>query len=240
MKRLYNICGIPTECDFRYPVMTARAEKYLSGSAASPKITIAFSLERIERMRSAEPQLTLDDCEIICTAKDFYYSLLNFSGFMLHSSAVVMDGAGYVFSAPSGTGKSTHTRLWTELFGSRAQILNDDKPAIMVHGTEITVHGTPWSGKSDLNLNLSAPLRGICVLERNPENFIEPLSPEQSAYFLLNQTLRPPDGERMGRLLELLDAVTTHIPMWHMGCNISKEAAQMAYDAMSRKSETQD
>ena len=79
------------------------------------------------------------------------------------------------------------------------------------------------------------PLRGICVLERNDVNFIEPLPPEKSAFALLDQTLRPSDGERMGILLELLDEVTTRVPVWRMGCDISREAAEMAYRAMSGK-----
>ncbi|MGN1339469.1 MAG: hypothetical protein ACI4WS_04180 [Oscillospiraceae bacterium] len=237
MKRLYKICSLPVECDFRFPTMTARAEKYLCDSQTPPAVSLAFSQPLINQLRSRQPDLTDDDCEIIYTAEAFYFSLLHFDGFMLHSSAVVMDGEAYLFSAPSGTGKSTHTALWLQQFGSRAQILNDDKPAIMVEqgsGT-ITACGTPWSGKSDLNLNLCVPLRGICILERSPENFIEPLPPEQSVFALLNQTLRPADSDRMTKLLDLLDAVTTRVPIWHMGCTISEEAAQMAYKAMSRK-----
>lgn len=235
MKKLYNICGLPVECDFRFPVMTARAEKYLIDSTISPVISIPFSQQNIDRLKSRQSDLTDDDCEIINTAESFYYALLEHGGFMLHSSAVVMDGEAYLFSAPSGTGKSTHTALWLKHFGGRAQILNDDKPAVMVENGSVTACGTPWSGKSDLNLNLRVPLRGICILERSQNNFIEPLPPERSVFALLDQTLRPSDGERMNALLELLDAVTSNVPIWRMGCDISTEAAEMAYRAMSGK-----
>ena len=70
-------------------------------------------------------------------------------------------------------------------------------------------------------------------MERSDVNFIEPLPPEKSVFSLLDQTLRPSDGERMGALLELLDAVTSHVPVWRMGCNISTEAAELAYKTMS-------
>lgn len=235
MTRIYKICGLPVECDFRFPVMTARAEKYLIGSTISPVISIPFSQQNIDRLKSRQSDLTDDDCEIINTAESFYYALLEHGGFMLHSSAVVMDGEAYLFSAPSGTGKSTHTALWLKHFGGRAQILNDDKPAVMVENGSVTACGTPWSGKSDLNLNLRVPLRGICILERSQNNFIEPLPPERSVFALLDQTLRPSDGERMNALLELLDAVTSNVPIWRMGCDISTEAAEMAYRAMSGK-----
>lgn len=233
MTRIYNICGLAVECDFRFPTMTARAEKYLSGGA--PEIRVPFQPEKFEWLKQQEPSLDDDNCEIICTAESFYMQLLGFGGFMLHSSAVVMDGGAYLFSAPSGTGKSTHTALWLELFGERAAILNDDKPAILLREDGIFACGTPWSGKSDLNLNLCVPLRGICVLERSPENFIEPLPAEKAVYALLNQTLRPEDPAAMSALLGHIDRVTENIPMWRMGCNISTEAAGLAYEVMSGK-----
>ena len=233
MTRIYNICGLAVECDFRFPTMTARAEKYLSGGA--PEIRVPFQPEKIEWLKQQEPSLDDDNCEIICTTESFYMQLLCFEGFMLHSSAVVMDGGAYLFSAPSGTGKSTHTALWLELFGERAAILNDDKPAILLREDGIFACGTPWSGKSDLNLNLCVPLRGICVLERSPENFIEPLPAEKAVYALLNQTLRPEEPAAMSALLGHIDRVTENIPMWRMGCNISTEAAGLAYEVMSGK-----
>lgn len=233
MNKQYNICGLTVECDLRYPEMTRRAEKYLSVGHDTPDIAIPFSQPEIDRLRAAEQHLTPDDCEIIYTTHSFYMQLLSHGGFMLHSSAVVMDNAAYLFSAPSGTGKSTHTQQWLKLFGERAQILNDDKPAIMVSDGRITACGTPWSGKSDLNLNAVVPLSGICFLRRSENNYIERMPAERVAYSILDQTLRPEDGERMGLLLDMLDRVATQIPVWQMGCNISTQAAQMAYDHMS-------
>lgn len=233
MKKLYDICGLTVECDLRYPEMTRRAEKYLSCGNNAPDISIPFSQQEIDRLRSAEPHLSLDDCEIMSTSQSFYMQLLRHGGFMLHSSAVAVDNAAYLFSAPSGTGKSTHTQQWVKLFGERAQILNDDKPAIMVSDSGITACGTPWSGKSDLNVNASIPLRGICFLRRSESNYIERMPPERVAYSILDQTLRPEDGERMGSLLDMLDKAAAKIPVWQMGCNISVQAAQMAYEAMS-------
>lgn len=231
MTRIYEICGIKTQCDFRFPTMTARAEKYLS--AGVPALRVPFQPEKMERLKRLEPSLDDDNCEIICTTESFYMQLLGFGGFMLHSSAVVMDDGAYLFSAPSGTGKSTHTALWLELFGERAAILNDDKPAILLREGGVFACGTPWSGKSDLNLNMCVPLRGICVLERSPENFIEPLPPEKSVYALMNQTLRPEEPENMAALLDYIDRVTENVPIWRMGCNISTEAARLAYEVMS-------
>lgn len=99
MKKLYNICDLAVECDFRCPTMTARAEKYLSAGSVLPAITVRCSPESAARLKAAQPGLTDDECEIVSTAEEFYYSLLRFGGFMLHSSAVVMDGEAYSIRA---------------------------------------------------------------------------------------------------------------------------------------------
>ncbi len=233
MKKSYKICGIGVSCDFRYPMMISRAEKY-AADVTEAELEVKHYPEQLDRLKKAEASLTYDDCETIDTARQFYLQLLRHGGFMLHSSAVVLNGEAYLFSAPSGTGKSTHTEQWLNLFGERAKILNDDKPAIMLR-EKITACGTPWSGKSDLNLNLEVPLRGICVLERSAENFIEPMPADSVVFSLLDQTLRPESEEEMTLLLDMLDRTAREIPVWRMGCNISTEAAEMAHSAMSGK-----
>ncbi len=228
----YKICGLNVSCDFQFPTMTARAEKYSADFTGEADITIPHNAD-ISELLANNPALTEDDCEIITTAESFYNSLIPRGGFMLHASAVALDNRAYLFSAPSGTGKSTHTAQWLKLFPS-AQILNDDKPAILL-SDGIFACGTPWSGKSDLNLNLTVPLQGICVLERAEQNFIHPLPPDEAVFALLNQTIRPADENLMSTLLEHIDKVVSKVGIFRMGCNISLKAAQIAYNAMSQQ-----
>ena len=228
----YNICGLNVYCDFRFPTMTARAEKYRSDFAGKAAITVPHTTD-VSALKANNPALTEDDFEIITTAESFYNSLIPHGGFMLHASAVVLDNRAYLFSAPSGTGKSTHTAQWLKLFPT-ARILNDDKPAILL-SESISACGTPWSGKSDLNINLNIPLQGICVLERAEKNFIHPMPPDEAVFALLNQTIRPTDESRMSALLKHIDRVVNEIGIFRMGCNISLEAAQIAFNAMSQQ-----
>ena len=83
-----------------------------------------------------------------------------------------MDGAAYLFTAPSGTGKSTHTRLWREVFGDRVWMINDDKPMLRISENLVTAYGTPWNGKHHISRNASAPLKAIVQLNRGKENII--------------------------------------------------------------------
>ena len=104
------------------------------------------------------PVVSDSESEYYCSAYSFYTQLVNFNGLMLHSSAVVMDGRAYLFSAPSGTGKSTHTQLWLDVFGEKAGILNDDKPALRRIDGKWYAYGTPWCGKEHWGCNASTPL----------------------------------------------------------------------------------
>ena len=109
------------------------------------------------------PELETEDlAEYIATGDCFAVGLLSHEGMMLHASAVEYGGQAVCFSAPPGTGKSTHTEKWTRLFG--ASILNDDKPALRRESGVWQVYGTPWCGKEALHQNRSAPLRAICFL----------------------------------------------------------------------------
>ncbi len=211
--------------------MIKRSEKYLS--SGTPDITIPYDTAIYDALRQRNPALTEDECEIITTANRFYRLLLKYNGFMLHSSAVAVDGQAYLFSAPSGTGKSTHTEQWLKLFGERAAIINDDKPAIRITKNGIIACGTPWSGKSDLNVNTSLPIKGICILHRAEQNHISRMDEGEAIFSLLDQTIRPAGEGAMDRLLQLIDQVITNVPVWQMGCNISVKAAELAYNAMS-------
>lgn len=234
MINTYKICDLLVNMDARHPVIIRRSEKYLTQPSETCDISIPYDLEALKTIHERAPHLSITDCEIIHTTNVFYRHLIKFNGFMLHSSGVVVDNKAYLFSAPSGTGKSTHTTQWLKLFGDKACIINDDKPAIRIIDDKVYVYGTPWSGKSDLNLNIRVPLQGICVLERSENNFIERLDNATAIYKIMNQTLRPPIPEIMDILLSMLDKVITDIPVWRMGCNISTDAAQVAYDAMSK------
>lgn len=235
MERSYNICGLNVRADFRHELITRRAEKYLSDGAESD-IRIPYDEMRIQELMAGGAS-SVDSAENMLTADMFYTKLLEHSGFMLHSSAVAVDGKAYLFSAPSGTGKSTHTSLWKRVFGERAVIINDDKPALRVIDGKVYAYGTPWSGKSDLNVNISVPVAGICVLERSAENYIHPLDEGEAVFSILNQTIRPRSEELMSVLLEHLDKVLGGVKVWKMGCNISDDAAIMAYEAMSGANE---
>ena len=154
--------------------------------------------------------------------------------FLFHCSAVAVDSKAYLFTASSGTGKSTHTRLWREVFGDRAVMINDDKPLLRVTSDAVLVYGTPWDGKHRLSTNTVAPVAGICLVERGEENGIERIAKEEAFPRLLQQTYRPQSPVAP---MELLDAVASNVPLYKLRCNMEPGAARVAYDMMSGSKE---
>ena len=151
---------------------------------------------------------------------------------LFHSSLVALDGKGYLFAAKSGTGKSTHTRLWCQLFGDRAVMVNDDKPFLTVGKDGVFASGSPWSGKHGLDTNITVPLQGICILERGDTDRIRPLQPEDALKFLLWQSYCPLDPKKESRRAELVNTLARAVPLWQMQCTKAVSAAETAYQAM--------
>lgn len=229
---MYKIAGINVDMTLKYPRTIRQSEAYLSDSSETPDLTIRFSDEFLAERQKENPHLSIEDCEYIWAGSEFYEILPDFGAMLLHSSAIVYNDEAFLFSAPSGTGKSTHTQLWLKRFEG-SYILNDDKPAIRLTENGIYVYGTPFSGKTDLNVNKGVPLKGICMLERGTENRIEKVSPDEALFGLLNQTIRPLSEERMDKLLTILDKLIINIPVYRLYCNMELEAAEVSYKGMT-------
>lgn len=159
--------------------------------------------------------------------------LLNRNTIMLHGSTVSVDGRAYLFTAPCGTGKSTHTRLWRELFGERAVMVNDDKPFLKITSAGVIAYGSPWCGKHGLASNVALPLAGICLLNRGSENIICRLGSDCLNPVLLDQVHFPQDVSSHAKVLSLVHTLESIVPLWMMQCNMDPEAARISYSSMS-------
>lgn len=229
MLQYYKIAGLTVAMDSFGRTVT-QAEPYRC-EPAEPDLTIRSDWRALQER---QPHLSDEDCEYLSTGGSFYRQLLQFNGMMLHASAVVREGRAYLFTAPCGTGKSTHTKIWLENFPD-AFVLNDDKPALRLENGEWFAYGTPWSGKTDKNRNARVPLAGICVLRRGTENKIAPYKGRAALHDILEQTARSRDPVQMTCLLEVLDQLLARVPVWKMECNMEPEAARVSYNAMSGK-----
>ena len=182
------------------------------------------------------PHLSLTDWEYVYTGFSFQNRLAVLDGGVLHSSSLAWKGQGIAFSAPSGTGKSTHVGLWKKYFGDEVEVINDDKPAIRFEGEQAMLCGTPWSGKTDQNLNRMVPLKAIVFLERGETNSIRRLDTVESMFNLTTQIVRPYYDAELGvKILDFTEKVLQHVPIYCLTCNISDEAVETVFQEIFGK-----
>lgn len=162
----------------------------------------------------------------------------NTSGYdtlMIHASVIAYEGAGYVFLGRSGTGKSTHSRLWLENIEG-AWLLNDDNPVVRVIDGAVMVYGSPWSGKTPCYNNVAMPLGGVIRLSQAPYNKIERLAPLRS-YASLMPACSCMRWERRSTdaLHKTVESVIKKVKGWHLECLPDAEAAYLCNSTVTEQ-----
>lgn len=155
--------------------------------------------------------------------------------FVLHSACFDVDGVGVAFAAHSGTGKTTHMRLWQELLGDKMTIVNGDKPIVRFFDTEPEVpyaYGTPWCGKENLGCNMRTPMKHICFIERAEENSCEPMDASEAIDLIFNQVYMPKDPMAVVNTMQLINRFISSCKLWKIKCNMDISAAKVAYKAI--------
>lgn len=225
---IYEIAGLKVEMNPQFARLERQSEAYLS--SGEPVIRLNPDLYNDPALENR----TEEDREYIYASAEFSREIIPHGRFFLHASALVLDGEAYLFSAPSGMGKSTHTALWLEKFHG-SYILNDDKPVIFPDNERITVWGTPFAGKTDLHINREVPLRAICFLKQGDENIIHRCTEEQAIALTLNNTYRPKNGKNMNLLLDMIGKAVEKTDIFEMSCKNEPAAVEIAYNAMKGK-----
>ena len=148
---------------------------YLSQKAPQYVITVTERDIDFERQRANQkqkegiPPVVYSDSylETLALYRKMAEQLVQEDVILMHGAVVAVDGRAYLFTAKSGTGKTTHIRRWLEAFGSRAVVVNGDKPLLRITSEGVTAYGTPWDGKEHLSTNTSCPLKALCILTRS-------------------------------------------------------------------------
>ena len=215
--------------------MASRCREYLSKETAEPDIVIREEYYRREKYPEGTSEELIAYME---SAIQFFAKLLSFDGVYLHASCVRMGDRAYLFSADSGTGKSTHTRLWQQIFGDAAQIFNDDKPALRRIDGAWYSYGLPWCGKDGININMKVPLAGICFLKQGEQNEIRRLTSTEAIQRLMPQTLKNIKSiKKLDVTLNNFDKLIREIPIFELENRPEPEAALLSYETMRRAAE---
>lgn len=157
---------------------------------------------------------------------------------LVHGAVIEFEGRAYLFTAPSGTGKSTHIRLWRQYLGDAVRVINGDKPFVRIpeHRDGLpVVYGTPWAGKEGWQCNDSAPLAGIVLLSRSEPgaSSIRLASAALNIEKIMRQVYFPPDAGAAALTLDLLDAMLARVPVYELACDMSEDAVRTSFEGLT-------
>lgn len=230
---IYEIAGLRIKIEYKYEYTTKFCRGYLSDDQTSSAIlTARVTEEEFRAEKEMSPQFSDGYIENICLYRSICVQLPKYNRFLLHASVLEYDGKGYAFLGRSGTGKSTHTKLWLKHLPN-TRVVNGDKPILERSEEGFIVHGTPWQGKENWGYKGKALLRGLCFLEQAPENKIRILTPAQTANRVFTQVLLPEKEEETVATLDLLDKLVSATPAYLLSCNISEEAVKTSFEKMT-------
>lgn len=231
----YKVAGVVFDAVVNYGYVVEECKNYQYFGDEPAEFTAVVTMDDIKKEKELAPDFPEFYLESLALFRKLcYYVLSEKQGLIFHSSAIMVDGEAYLFTAPSGTGKSTHTRLWRELLGDRAIMINDDKPIIRHEDGEFFVYGTPWNGKHHLDTNTKAKVKAICQINQSEDNVIQKILPCEMLMMVLNQTIRPSEEMEFDKLIGLIDKLLTKVDLYKLGCNVSLDAAKLAFSTMSK------
>ena len=233
-----SIAAITVEISASFTSTKDFCKDYLTDS--SPDFRVEITREDIDYERNRSKGLhgykpcefTSEYLETLAVYRKIAEKLPIYNAFLFHASAIEIDGKAFVFTAKSGTGKSTHAELYRKKFRNMVTVINDDKPVILIKGDKPYVCGTPWSGKRGLNTNKIVPLKAICLLKQDKINCIQKINNDEAVIKLITQAYRPSSAEGMSQFLELFSKMLASTDLYQLSCNKSEEAADVSYNAM--------
>jgi len=215
----------------RFELCQTFCKDYLSDFNEQPDIIAQVTENEVQNeIAAALEETTPEYAECLCLYRKIAEKLPQYSCFVMHGAAITCDNNAIIFTAPSGTGKTTHIKNWKRQFNDRVDIINGDKPILKVGESSVTVYSSPWAGKEKFQKNRSAPLKAICILKRAEQNRTYKVNPKEHLAFIMHQIYLPKDEDSARKTLALCSKLLSDIPVYIVECNMSAMSAQVAFD----------
>ena len=228
-----RLADLVVSVDNRYDLVERACAEYTVEKSDNVDINVIITDADIEKEPQPEgyiaPPRVLEGTAVY---RKIAERLPEFDAFVMHGSVIAVDGKAYIFTAKSGVGKTTHTRLWLEKFGDRAHVLNGDKPIIRFIDGKPYACGTPWRGKENYGVNEMLELCGIVFFGRGLENKAYPIDKETAFFALSSQIYRSRERDVLLKTLALTDRLISSVKLIRSECNMDMEAANVVYNAL--------
>lgn len=232
-----RIADLNIRIDNKYDYVERLCRGYVIDACDTVDMSVCVTDEQIKNeMEIAESEVSAGYAEGVCVYREICRRLpVEFGAYLFHSAVIEYKGDGFAFSAKSGTGKTTHIMLWRKHFGADVHVVNGDKPIMKFVDGQLYAYGTPWCGKEGWQNNTRVAIKALCFIERALENRIRKIDAAEAVMRIFHQILTPQDMETVDALFPLLDRTLREIPCYILECNISEEAAEVAYNGMKNR-----
>ena len=240
ISQVYKIAGKNIKINSIYQDVHDYCKEYISIGNVDFKVTTTLEDIKNEQKNSDEENI-LENKKIIKYSEGYLEELavyrkiveklIDYNTILLHGSVISIDGEGFLFTAKSGTGKSTHTKLWREFLGEKAIMVNDDKPLLKIE-ENVIVYGTPYTGKHGIGYNINVPLKAICILNRGEKNTIKEIDQNEVYTKLIQQVYKPNEIKKLEKTIKLVNELLKKVKFYSLECNMNIEAAKIAYEGM--------
>lgn len=235
MKFTVRLADMNIELESQYNHLQEFCKDYCIENC-EPELNIKIEMEDIEAERKEEGAFwfTKEYLETIAALRKISEILPLHDRVLFHGAAITYGEEGaFLFMAPSGTGKTTHIRMWRRHLGEAVRVVNGDKPFLAINENEIRVYGTPWAGKEKWQKNRSAELKGICRLKQGTECSVRKLEPIECLDWILNEIYVPQKSGMLEIALGHVERILEHVPVYELTCDISEDAVKYSFEAMT-------
>ena len=232
----YKIADLIVEYTAKYDELKRLSEQFIYNGERETDITLSVTDKQLENMLSRSVEgTTISGIENLAMSSEFNRGAIKYGVMLVHSSALIYNNEAYLFSADSGVGKSTHTKLWLKAFGDKVHIMNDDKPVVRLYDDHAVAYGTPFDGGSGIALNESYPLKAIIFVERGEENSVRIPDNKEIIQKLYFQTARMVNRETAEKMLVNMERLLHLTKFYILTCNMDISAAYTAYNSIIEK-----
>lgn len=229
-----KIANIPIGIDNRYDYIEALCTDYLTDD--EPTFTVSATDAQIDKESGmTDNAFSKGYLESVVVFRNIAELLPKYDAVVFHGAILKKDSLAYAFTAKSGVGKTTHTRLWLSELGDSVQYINGDKPIVRIIDGVPYAFGTPWRGKEGYGSNESAPLSAIALVERAEKNSTVRIDAKDATLRLVKQIYIPRDPVCASLAMRVADQIVSTVRFFELKCNKDSEAAHVAASAMLEK-----
>ena len=232
----YKIADLIVEMNPKFNNTLERAKPFLYDGSRDADFELKISDKYLDQLMSkAAEGVTVEQMENFALSGVFNRAAIKYGVMLVHSSALIYNNGAYLFSADSGVGKSTHTKLWLKAFGDKVHIMNDDKPVVRLYDNHAQAYGTPFDGGSGIALNENYPLKAIIFIERGEENSVRIPENKEIIQKLYFQTAHIVNRETAEKMLINMERLLHLTKFYVLTCNMDISAAYTAYKYIIEK-----